>query len=102
MFLKVGYRPDLVDAKPNGGTGGGTAPGALLLLLLLLLAPLRRGGGACGGVELLLPDGAGAPPSQGSRPPTFNLDAAIVVGAGPGAGPYDCTVAHKRRYFKFF
>ena len=52
MFLKVGYRPDLVDAKPNGGTGGGTAPGALLLLLLLL-APLRRGGGACGNWFLL-------------------------------------------------
>ena len=57
----------------------------------LLLLPPPRGGGGGAGRELLLPDGAvravvvvfcGASRSQGSRPPTFSLDAAIDVEGG--------------------
>ena len=56
----------------------------------LLLLPPTRGGGGGTGRELLLPDGAvravvvfcGASRSQGSRPPTFSLDAAIDVEGG--------------------
>jgi hypothetical protein len=70
----------------------------------LLLLPPPRGGGGGAGRELLLPDGAvravvvvfcGASRSQGSRPPTFSLDAAIDVEGGSRRGgvydrPGDC------------
>ena len=58
----------------------------------LLLLPPPRGGGGGTGRELLLPDGAvravvvfcGASRSQGSRPPTFSLDAASMSRGGRG------------------